>query len=41
MEHSATVRRMYDLLSAGDVDGFADVLSDDFIEHEAAWGRAG
>ena len=34
MDHSATVRRMYDLLSAGDVDGFAEVLTDDFIEHE-------
>jgi steroid delta-isomerase-like uncharacterized protein len=25
---------MYELISAGDVDGFADVLADDFIEHE-------
>jgi steroid delta-isomerase-like uncharacterized protein len=34
MDHSATIRRMYELLSAGDVDGFADVLADDFVEHE-------
>ena len=25
---------MYDLLSVGDVDGFAAVLADDFVEHE-------
>jgi steroid delta-isomerase-like uncharacterized protein len=40
MDHSATVRRMYDLLSAGDVDGFADVLADDFVEHEELPGGA-
>jgi steroid delta-isomerase-like uncharacterized protein len=40
MDHGATVRRMYDLLSAGDVDGFADVLADDFVEHEELPGGA-
>jgi steroid delta-isomerase-like uncharacterized protein len=25
---------MYDLLSAGDIDGFGDLIADDFIEHE-------
>jgi len=25
---------MYDLLSAGDIDGFGDLLADDFVEHE-------
>ena len=34
MDHAAAVRRMYDLLNAGDVDGFGDRLADDFIEHE-------
>ena len=34
MDHAATTRRMYELLSAGDVDGFGDLLADDFIEHE-------
>ena len=34
MDHAATMRRIYDLLNAGDVDGFGDVLADDFIEHE-------
>ena len=34
MDHTATMRRMYDLLSAGDVDGFGDQLADDFVDHE-------
>ena len=34
MDHAATIRRMYDLLSAGDVDGFGDLIADDFVEHE-------
>jgi len=25
---------MYDLLSAGDIDGFGDLIADDFVEHE-------
>ena len=34
MDHEETVRRCYELLNAGDVDGFGDLLSDDFVEHE-------
>ena len=34
MDHTATMRRMYDLLSAGDIDGFGDLIADDFVEHE-------
>ena len=34
MDHAATIRRMYDLLSAGDIDGFGNLLADDFVEHE-------
>jgi steroid delta-isomerase-like uncharacterized protein len=34
MDHVATVRRTYDLINAGDLDGFAGNLSDDFVEHE-------
>jgi len=34
MDHAATMTRMYDLLSAGDIDGFGDLVADDFIEHE-------
>ena len=40
MEHAATARRLYELLSAGDVDGFGELLADDFIEHEAIPGLA-
>jgi len=38
MDHAATVRRMYELLSAGDVDGFGDLLAEDFVEHDEAPG---
>jgi steroid delta-isomerase-like uncharacterized protein len=40
MDHSATARRMYDLLSSGDVDGFGALLGDDFVEHEETPGLA-
>ncbi len=34
MDHAATMQRVYDLLSAGDVEGFGDVLADDFVDNE-------
>lgn len=34
MDHATTVRRFYDLINAGDIDGFGDLLAEDFIEHE-------
>ena len=34
VDHAATVRSLYELISAGDIGGFADHLSDKFIEHE-------
>ena len=34
MDHTATMRRTYQLLSEGDVDGFAELLADDFVEHD-------
>lgn len=40
MDHAATMRRLYDLLNAGDVDGFGDALADDFVEHEELPGLA-
>ena len=40
MDHAATMRRAYDLLNAGDVDGFGDLLADDFVEHEELPGLA-
>jgi len=40
MDHAATLRRFYDLISAGDVDGFGALLTDDFVEHEETPGLA-
>ena len=40
MDHAATARRMYDLINAGDIDAFGDLLTDDFIEHEGLPGLA-
>lgn len=34
MDHAATARQMYESISTGDVDGFGQVLADDFVEHE-------
>ena len=40
MDNEATMRRTYELLSAGDVDGFGRLLTDDFVEHEEVPGLA-
>jgi steroid delta-isomerase-like uncharacterized protein len=40
MDHAATLRRMYDSINARDLDGFAAVLADDFVEHEETPGLA-
>ena len=34
MDHAATMRRLYELLNAGDIDGFGNLLSDNFVDHE-------
>lgn len=34
MDHTSTMRRLYDLINAGDIDGFGDLVADDFVEHE-------
>jgi steroid delta-isomerase-like uncharacterized protein len=34
MDHTVTLRRAYALISAGDIDGFGEILADDFVEHE-------
>ena len=34
MDHEATMRRLYELISTGDIDGFGDHVADDFVEHE-------
>ena len=40
MDHSATMEKMYERINAHDVDGFAEYLADDFVEHETAPGLA-
>jgi steroid delta-isomerase-like uncharacterized protein len=34
MDNAATMRRAYELISTGDIDGFGRLMSDDFVEHE-------
>ena len=34
MDHAATMGRLYELITAGDIDGFGDLLADDFVENE-------
>lgn len=34
MDHAATMRRVYALISDGDIDGFGELMADDFLEHE-------
>jgi len=38
MDHTATMRRTYELISAGDIDGFGDLLAENFVEHQEAPG---
>jgi steroid delta-isomerase-like uncharacterized protein len=38
MDHAATMRRAYDLINAGDLDAFGELLADDFVEHEESPG---
>ncbi len=40
MDHAATVRKFYALISDGDIDGFGAMLADDFVEHEETPGLA-
>jgi steroid delta-isomerase-like uncharacterized protein len=40
MDHAVTLRRIYELISAGDIDGFGELLADDFVEHEETPGLA-
>ena len=39
MDHAATMRRMYELISTGDIDGFGQLVADDFVEHEETPGH--
>jgi steroid delta-isomerase-like uncharacterized protein len=38
MDHAATMQSLYDLINAGDIDGFGDLVADDFVEHEESPG---
>jgi len=40
MSHADTMRRIYDLINAGNIDGFAALLADDFVDHEELPGLA-
>jgi len=40
MDHAATIRRFYDLINAGEIDQFGELLADDFVEHEETPGLA-
>jgi len=40
MDLSTTTRHAYDLLNSGDIDGFGDLLAEDFVEHEETPGLA-
>src|SRR5215210_5715031 len=40
MDHSTSIRRLYDLINAGDIDGFGECLAEDFVEHEESPGLA-
>ena len=32
MDHTVSIQRLYDLINAGDIDGFGRQLADDFVE---------
>ena len=34
MSHASTMRSLYDLISAGNIDGFGELLAEDLVEHE-------
>jgi len=40
VDHAATARRLYDLINARDIEGFAKNMADDFVEHEETPGLA-
>jgi len=40
MDHAAAMRRMYEMVSSGDVEGFGALMADDFVEHEETPGLA-
>jgi steroid delta-isomerase-like uncharacterized protein len=39
VDHAATMRSIYERISAGDIDGFGALVADDFVEHEEVTDR--
>ena len=33
MDHTTSIRRLYNLINAGDIDGFGRQVAEDFVEH--------
>jgi steroid delta-isomerase-like uncharacterized protein len=40
MDIAATTRRAYELINVGDLDGFGELIAEDFVEHEETPGVA-
>jgi steroid delta-isomerase-like uncharacterized protein len=40
MDNSTTMRRAYELINHGDIDGFGELMADGFVEHEELPGLA-
>jgi steroid delta-isomerase-like uncharacterized protein len=40
VDHTATAQRMYERINARDLDGFSELLAEDFVEHEETPGLA-
>jgi steroid delta-isomerase-like uncharacterized protein len=40
MDIAGTTQRAYELINAGDIDGFGELVADDFVEHEESPGLA-
>jgi steroid delta-isomerase-like uncharacterized protein len=38
VDHAATMRRTYERINAGDIEGFGDLVADDFAEHQGGPG---
>ncbi len=34
MDHTNSIQRLYDLINAGDIDGFGRQVADEFVEHD-------
>jgi steroid delta-isomerase-like uncharacterized protein len=34
MDHTNSIQHLYELINAGDIDGFGQQLADDFVEHD-------